>query len=430
MQYGFEVSEDFAEKLDKEDPLSEYRDRFYIPDDKIYLDGNSLGLLSEDAESSLKRVLDEWKDLGIGGWLEGEQPWFYFAEELGRRCADLVGAEEEEVVATGTTTVNIHTLISTFYEPENGRTKILADELNFPSDLYALEGQIELKELDPEEELVLIPSEDGLTLDEERIVEHMTDEVALILLPSVLYRSGQLLDMSYLTEEAHKRDIPIGFDCSHSVGAIPHKFDEWGVDFAMWCSYKYLNGGPGSTAFIYLNKKHFDKEPRLKGWFGYEKDRQFDLNIDFEPSKNAGGWQISSPAILNSAPLEGSFDIIEEAGIDKIREKSKKITSYFVYLVEELLSEEPYNFKIGTPKDPERRSGHIALIHEREALRINEALKSMGVVPDFRPPNIIRLAPIALYNTYHEVWQVVQYLKKIIEEEKYREFSKERKEIS
>ncbi len=430
MKYDFEVSEDFAKQLDLKDDLSEYRDRFHVPDGTIYLDGNSLGLASKDAEESILRVLDEWKELGIRGWLEGEQPWFYFAEELGKRCAELVGAEEEEVVATGTTTVNIHSLISTFYEPENGRTKILADELNFPSDLYALEGQIELKELDPEEELILVPSDDGLTLDEERIVEYMTDEVALILLPSVLYRSGQLLDIPYLTEEAHKRGIPIGFDCSHSVGTIPHEFDTWRVDFAMWCSYKYLNGGPGSTAFIYLNKKHFDKEPKLKGWFGYQKDKQFDLNVEFEPSQNAGGWQISSPAILNSAPLEGSFDIIEDAGIKNIRKKSKKITSYFVYLVEELLSEKPYNFKIGTPQDPDKRSGHIALMREKEAFRINEALKSMGVVPDFRPPNIIRIAPIALYNTYYEVWQVVQYLKKIIDEERYKEFSKERKAIS
>jgi len=430
MKYDFEFSEDFAKQLDRKDDLLEYRDRFHVPDGTIYLDGNSLGLASKNAEESILRVLDEWKELGIRGWLEGEQPWFYFAEELGKRCAELVGAEEEEVVATGTTTVNIHSLISTFYEPKNNRTKILADELNFPSDLYALKGQIELKCLDPEEELILVPSEDGLTLDEEKIVEHMTDEVALILLPSVLYRSGQLLDIQYLTEEAHKRDIPIGFDCSHSVGAVPHEFDKWNVDFAMWCSYKYLNGGPGSTAFIYLNKEYFDKEPKLKGWFGYQKDKQFDLNVEFAPSKNAGGWQISSPAILNSAPLEGSFDIIEDAGIKNIRKKSKKITSYFVYLVEELLSEKPYNFKIGTPLDPDKRSGHIALMREKEAFRINEALKSMGVVPDFRPPNIIRIAPIALYNTYYEVWQVVQYLKKIIDEEKYKEFSKERKAIS
>ena len=430
MDYDFELSKDFAEELDREDPLSEYRERFYIREGTIYLDGNSLGLLSEDAESSLLRVLNEWKELGIKGWLEGEQPWFYFAEGLGKRCADFVGAEEEEVVATGTTTVNIHSLISTFYEPENEKTKILADELTFPTDIYALEGQVQLKGMDPEEELVLVRSDDGLTLNEERIVDMMRDDISVILLPSVLYRSGQLLDMEYLTEEAHKRGIPIGFDCSHSVGAVPHRFDEWDVDFAMWCSYKYLNGGPGSTAFIYLNKKHFDKEPKLKGWFGYQKEKQFDLNIEFEHSKDAGGWQISSPAILNSAPLEGSFDILEEAGIEKIREKSKKITSYFVYLVEELLSEEPYNFKIGTPKDPEKRSGHIALIHEEEALRINEALKSMGVVPDFRPPNIIRIAPIPLYNMYEEVWQVVQYLIKIIDEEKYREFPKERKAIS
>lgn len=430
MYYDFETSKKFADKLDKEDPLKNYKDRFYIPDDTIYLDGNSLGLLSKDAEQSINRVLNEWKELGIKGWLEGEQPWFYFAEKLGGRCAQLVGAEEEEVVATGTTTVNIHSLISSFYEPKNGRTKILADELNFPTDLYALDGQIELKERCPEEELILIPSDDGLTLDEERIVEYMTDDVAVILLPSVLYHSGQLLDISYLVKEAHKRGIPIGFDCSHSVGVVPHEFDEIGVDFAMWCSYKYLNGGPGSTAFIYLNKKHFDKEPKLKGWFGYEKEKQFDLKVKFEHSKNAGGWQISSPAILSSAPLEGSFNIIEEAGIKPIREKSKKITSYFIYLVEELLFEEPYNFKIGTPKEAGKRSGHVALIHEKEALRINEALKSMDVVPDFRPPNIVRIAPIPLYNTYIEVWQLVHCLRKIIDEGIYRKFSKERKAIS
>jgi kynureninase len=429
MKAEFETSEDFARKLDSEDDLAGFRQRFYIPKDVVYMDGNSLGLLCKDSERSVLRVLDEWRSLGIAGWLDAERPWFYFAEELGKTCASLVGAEPDEVMLSGTTTVNIHHLVNTFYAPHGKRKKIIADELDFPSDVYALRSILKLRGTDPNRDLILAPSADGRFLDESEIVKLMDEEAAVVFLPSVLYRSGQLLDIHYLTKEAHRRDIPIGFDCSHSVGSVPHYFDKWGVDFALWCSYKYLNGGPGSTAFLYVNKKHFGRDPALAGWFGYAKDRQFDMSLKFEHSRNAGGWQISSPAILSSAPVEGSLRVTLEAGIDAIREKSLRMTSYLIWLVDEILSKEPYGFSVGTPREDSRRGGHVAIEH-KEALRISEALRSRGVVPDFRPPNIVRIAPIPLYNTYHEVWQVVHHLKDIVDKKEYERFSMTRKAIS
>jgi len=429
MKDGFEAGESYPRRLDLEDPLAGFRDRFYIPKGSIYVDGNSLGLLCRDSEDSIHNVLDDWRTLGIGGWLGGKRPWFYFAEQIGAMCSSLVGAEPEEVILTGTTTVNIHQLVNTFYEPHGSRRKIIADELDFPSDIYALRSILKLRGMNPDRDLIFAPSVKSHFLEEDDIVRLMDEEVALVFLPSVLYRSGQLLDLRYLTEEAHKREILIGFDCCHSVGSVPHYFDKWGVDFALWCGYKYLNGGPGSTAFLYVNKKHFGREPALAGWFGYVKEKQFDMSLRFEHSENAGGWQISSPTILSSAPLEGSLKILLEAGIDALRTKSLKMTSYLTSLVDEVLSPNPFNFSIGTPREEERRGGHIAVEHE-EALRISEALRSRGVVPDFRPPNIIRIAPIPLYNTFHEIWQVVQHIKEIIEKREYERYSKQRKAIS
>jgi len=423
---SFEVGEDYAVRLDAEDPLASFRDRFYQIPGVIYMDGNSLGLLSRDAEESLLKVLDEWKQLGVSGWTQGRIPWVWYGERLGALMAPLVGAEPEEVVVAGSTTVNLHTLVATFYRPEGERRKILADEFNFPSDIYALSAQIRLRGGDLEEDLVLVKSKDGRTIDESDITDAMTDEVALVLLPSVYYRSGQLLDMERLTEAAHERNIPIGFDCSHSVGVVPHRLDDWSVDFAFWCNYKYMNGGPGCTASLYVNRRHFGAWPGLAGWWGHDRATQFDMELSFTPAMSAGAWQIGTISMLSSAPIEGAAHLMLEAGMEKIREKSLRITGYLMFLLEEFLSAPPYGFSVGTPLEPERRGGHVAVEHPTEAFRIGEALKARGVLPDFRPPNVIRLAPIPLYTSYHDVWKVVQHLRVIIDKREYERFPKER----
>ena len=415
MNDALNTGEEYALDLDRRDPLSGYRDRFNMPADTIYMDGNSLGLLPHDSVNSVNRALEEWRTMGIGGWLNGKPPWFFFAEELGAKASQIVGARPEEVVATGTTTVNIHALVSTLYSPGSGRTKIMASAMDFPTDIYALKSQLSLKGYDPGEHLVLVPADENGFIDEERAVSMMSGEISLALFPSVLYRSGQLLDIPRLTEEAHARDIVIGFDCCHSVGAVPHEFNEWDVDFAVWCSYKYLNGGPGSPAFLYLNRRHFNREPALAGWFGCIKERQFDMDLEFEHAKCAGGWQISSTGILGSAAVEGALDLILEAGIGRIREKSAAMTSYLISLVEAVLKGSPYNLTIGSPRDAGRRGGHVALRRAGRAQGICEALKRRGIVPDFRPPDIVRIAPVALYNTFHEIWMVVAALREIID---------------
>ncbi|MBP1661214.1 MAG: kynureninase [Candidatus Aminicenantes bacterium] len=420
---------DEARRLDRADPLGRFRRRFFTRPGTIYLDGNSLGLLSRDSAASLQKVLKSWETLGVRGWLEADPPWFTLAERLGARCAALVGAAPDEVVLSGTTTVNIHALVNTFFRPEGRRTKIVADELDFPTDVYALKSALKLRGLDPADHLVLVPSADGLTLDEGEIARRFDGTVALAFLPSVLYRSGQLLDMGFLTARAHEKGVIIGFDCSHSVGAVPHAFDEWGADFALWCSYKYLNGGPGATAFLYVNRRHFGKDPALAGWFGSAKDKQFDMSLDFEPAPSAGRWQISSPSILNAAPLIGSLSIFEEAGIEAVREKSLRMTRFLMDLVDGLLTEAPYGFSIGTPREDRRRGGHVALVHP-EGLRIAEALRGRGVVPDFRPPDIVRIAPVALYNTYAEMGELVRHLRDIMATRAYERFPAERKAVS
>jgi kynureninase len=429
MDTAFTLTIDHARELDRNNKLLSFRKRFFVPENKIYMDGNSLGLLSVDAEQSLLRVLDEWKNLGIDGWMEAERPWFWFAEEIGAMASQLVGAKPEEVILTGTTTVNIHALVGSFYEPKGKRTKILADELNFPSDLYALQGQLKLKGFDPEQQLLLVKATPEGLLDEQSVIDLMSEEVALIFLPSVLYRSGQLLDIEKLTTAAHERGIPIGFDCSHSVGAVPHHFNDWDVDFALWCSYKYLNGGPGCAAFLYANQKHFGKDPLMTGWFGCDKNRQFDMLNTFMPANNAGRWQISSPGILGTSPIEGSMKIILEAGIENIRWQSLRLTDYLLALLKEKIIPHHASLRIITPLQAKQRGGHIAIEHP-EALRICQALKHYGIIPDLRPPNIIRLAPVSLYNTFEEVFNVVEILAEIMQNKEYENYSRQRKAIS
>jgi kynureninase len=407
-----ETDKSYATTLDAADPLAKFRSRFHLPPGCIYFDGNSLGVLAKEGENTLARILEEWKKRGIQAWNDGESPWLTMGQRLGAELAPLLGVAAEEVIVTGTTTVNLHALVSTFYG--GGRTKILADNLTFPTDIYALRSQARLRGRDPAAAVILVDSDDGRFLDEQRIIAAMTDDIAVAVLPAVLYRSGQLLDMERLCAAARERGIVVGFDCSHSIGVVPHRLGRWGADFAVGCSYKYLNGGPGCPGFLYLSERHFDKEPGLAGWFGYRRDKQFDLLVDFEHERAASGWQVSSPGILGMAPLEGALRVIAEAGLEAIREKSIRMTSYFIELIDALLPEGRSGCRIGTPREPVRRGGHVAVEHA-DAPRIFETLAARGVIGDLRPPNVIRLAPSPLYNSFGEIWEVVNRLREIID---------------
>ncbi|MEH7308417.1 kynureninase [Neobacillus drentensis] len=421
------LSLEYAQQLDMEDQLNRFREEFYIKPNSIYMDGNSLGLLSKRAEKTLLESLNDWKEHGIDGWTNGKHPWFFLSEKLGEMIAPLVGASANEVIVTGSTTVNLHQLVATFYKPEGTRTKILADELTFPSDIYALQSQLRIHGFDPETHLVRVKSRDGRFLEEEDIIEAMTDDIALIILPTVLYRSGQILDMKRLTAEANKRGILIGFDGCHSIGAISHSFSEWGVDFAYWCNYKHLNGGPGSVGGLYVNSKHFGTAPGLAGWFGSKKEKQFDMEHTLTPADSAGAYQIGTPHVLSLAPLLGALEIFAEAGIENIRAKSLKINQFLMDLLDQEAA--GMGFTIGNPVEDFRRGGHVSLEHI-EAARICKALKENGIIPDFRAPNIIRLAPVALYTSYTDVWEVVQILKKIMNEKQYEKFKNGREVVA
>lgn len=420
---NFQATLEYAKELDKEDSLSRFREEFYLKPGSIYMDGNSLGLLSKSAERTLLESLEDWKEHGIDGWLQGNHPWFFMAEELGKKLAPLVGGSPEEVIVTGSTTVNLHQLVSTFYKPEGIRSKILADELTFPSDIYALQSQLRIHGYDPNQHLIRVKSRDGRFLEEEDIIAAMRDDIALIVLPTVLYRSGQILDIKRLTEAAHIKGILIGFDACHSAGSIPHYFSEWDVDFAFWCNYKHLNGGPGGVGGLFVNRRHFGKMPGLAGWFSSAKEKQFDMEHTLTPANSAGAFQIGTPHVLSMAPLIGSLEIFTEAGIENIRDKSLKINQYLIVLIEQELAD--FGFFIGSPRGDARRGGHVSLEHS-EAARICKALKENGIIPDFRAPNIIRLAPVALYTSYEEVWKVVQTLKTIMTEKQYVNYKNER----
>jgi len=415
LELKFDTSEASAKQLDDSAGLN-YADRFYKLPGKIYMDGNSLGLLSKDAERALLAALEDYKKYAIDGWLEGETPWFYFPESIAARMAALVGALPDEVIISSSTTVNLHNMLATFYRPSGKRTKLVMDELNFPSDIYAGQSHTNLHGLS-DDNLVLIKSRDGNTLNEDDILAAFTNEVCVAVLPAVLYRSGQLLNMEKLTKAAHEKGVIIGFDGCHSVGSVPHKLHDWDVDFAIWCCYKHINGGPGAPAGIFVNKRHYSGSPGLPGWFSYNKDKQFDMAIEFEPAASAGSWQVGTPNIFSMAPLAGSLNLFEEAGIEHLRKKSLHMTAYMMFLIDNLLK--GCGFSIATPREDDRRGGHVALAHESEAIRINACLKNHGIIPDFRFPNIIRLAPEPLYTSYHEIWQVVATVKTIMDKKEY-----------
>ncbi|MFB0957429.1 MAG: kynureninase [Clostridiaceae bacterium] len=415
----FEDGLAFARAMDEQDPLRRFKERFYIPQDGIYMDGNSCGLCSRDAEETLLRALDDWKTYGIDVWSHPEANYFLYQDRLASLMAPLIGAKGSEVTICTNTTINIHKALATFYHPTPERFRILLDDLNFPTDKYAVDSQVKLHGLDPADAVKVVPSRDGKTLHEEDLIEAMTEDVCLILLPAVLYRSSYLVDMKKIADAARDRGIICGFDLSHSIGSVPHDFAAIDCDFAVWCNYKYLNGGPGAIAGLYINEKHFDRGPGLAGWQGNRKDTQFDLNMNFEPAHYAGAWQTGTQPILSMAPIEGSLRMFAEAGIENVRAKSLNLTAYLMYLIDEKLK--TWGFSYGNPTQDDRRGGHVALEHE-DAIRINKALKDRGVIPDFRYPNVIRLAPVAFYVSYEDVYRLVEILIDIMESRAYEQY--------
>lgn len=411
--------------LDAADSLARFRSEFFLPPGKIYLDGNSLGLLSRYAEAALAHVLDQWRTQGIGGWSDGAPPWLTLAGRAAEKLAPLLGAAPDQICLAGQTTANLHQLLATLYEPARAeRRVILADELAFSSDRYALQSHLRLRGLDPAAHLRLIPSRDGQTLRLDDLLDALAaPDVQLAVLPSVIFTSGQLLDLATLTRKAHERGVLIGWDLSHSVGAVPHALDRDGPDFAVWSHYKWLNAGPGSVGGMYLHRRHFDRAPGLAGWWGVRADRRFAMARDHDRAPGAAALHIGTPHILSLAPLLGSLELVTEAGgVGALRAKSLRLTDYLLARFDAELA--PLGFALATPRAASVRGGHLALAHP-EGWRICQALLDADVVPDFRYPDLIRLAPSPLYTSFADCAEAMDRLVRIVQTKTYENFSGE-----
>lgn len=376
----------------------------------IYLDGNSLGPLSYAAQSAIERRLKQWQYKGVAAWDE----WFELAERLNPALAKLIGAKPNEVITTGSITSNLHALLATFYKPTEKRKNLLATSLDFPSDLYALRAWADRYG----GKLNLIPSQDGHTLEPHDIEAALTEDIAVAVLPTVLYRSGQVLDWAAITQLGQSKGIIMGWDAAHSIGALPHQFHQEAIDFAVWCTYKYLNAGPGAPGGLFIHERHHHLKPGLPGWWGNDKASQFEMAAEFRPANHAGAHQISTPSILALAGLEGSLAIFEELTIEAIRERSLELTNYLIGLADTILPDMP----VRSPRGRAQRGGHVVLEHP-EAKLLSLALRSKHIIPDYREPNLLRLAPVALYNTETELDQTVQTLRELLNNGSYKAFS-------
>jgi kynureninase len=398
--------------LDAKDALAPLKKLFRLSAGVRYFNGNSLGLLSEPAERAVRDVLDVWQSIGVDGWFTGPRAWLGMMDKVSAQIAPLIGADPQEVTTANSTTVNLHQLLATLYRPTGTKRKILVDETIFCSDLYAIQSHLQLRGLDPIGDLIIVPTVDGVHLSEETLAERMSEDVAFAVLPSVVYHTGQLLDMQRLIEAARERDVIIGFDCSHSVGCVPHELSRWGADFAFWGGYKYLNGGPGAVGGLYLNRRHFGRAPGLAGWFGCTKDRFLEMNFEFDPARDAEALQISTPFILSMAPLSGALSIISQAGIDAIRAKSLQLNRLLMDLVDARLSHR--GISLITPREDHRRGGHVALAHP-QAEALCRVLHERQVIADYRKPDILRLCPSPLYTSFEDCFDAIEQLVSILE---------------
>ena len=412
----------FAEAQDKIDPLAHYRDAFYIPVDKddnelIYMCGNSLGCQPKAVAQYIEQELNDWANLGVEGHFDAENPWMPYHEQLAIPMAEIVGAKPSEVVIMNTLTTNLHLMMVSFYNPTPSRHKIIIESDAFPSDKYAVESQIKQRGYDPSESLLLWKPREGEDLccyeDLEALVKEHGDSIALLLIGNTNYYSGQFYPVKKITELGHNNGSKVGFDLAHGVGNVMPNLHDNGPDFAVWCTYKYLNSGPGSLGGCFVHERHHTDNniQRFTGWWGQNKDTRFNMRKGFDPIPTAEGWQLSNPPILSMAAVKASLDIFAEAGMKNIRAKSEKLTGYLEYLVNDLNNE---HISIITPSDPSQRGCQLSIQVKNADKQLHTKLTEAGVISDWREPDVIRVAPAPLYNNFQDVFEMVQRLNKIL----------------
>lgn len=415
----------FALELDAEDKLSQFRNEFIFPQhngaDMIYLCGNSLGLQPYEAITQLTQQMNNWSALAVEGWFEGDTPWMQYHKQLTRSLAGIVGALDTEVVAMNALTVNLHFLLVSFYKPNADRFKIIMEGGAFPSDQYAIESQVRFHGYDPKEAIVeVFPRHGEDTLYTEDIIQTINDhadELALVMFGGINYYTGQFFDIRSIVSAAHQTGAYAGFDLAHAAGNVPLKLHDWDVDFACWCSYKYMNSSPGGISGAFIHEKHFKNKElnRFAGWWGYREDKRFEMKPGFKPQEGVEGWQVSCAPVLLMAAHKGALNVFDKAGgIEPLREKSKLLTGYLEFLIEEInTSHQKQLFKIITPKNKEQRGCQLSIVCENGKTIFDYLVKN-GVLGDWREPDVIRLSPVPLYNSFKDVYMAGKYLSEAV----------------
>ena len=423
--YNFERTLEYAKQMDLEDPLKDLREEFIFPiknnEPFIYLCGNSLGLQPKAAKQVINRQLENWGNLAVEGWFDGEEPWMYYHKSLKEMIAEIVGANASEVCPMNTLTVNLHLLMVSFYKPDNKRYKIIMEAGAFPSDQYAMESQVRFHGLDPADAIIEVAPRDGeYTLRTEDITAMIAkhgDEVALVLFGGINYFTGQWFDMKEITQAGHAVGAIVGFDLAHAAGNVPVQLHDWEVDFACWCSYKYQNSGPGGISAIFVHEKHFNDQSlnRFSGWWGYKEATRFKMEKGFIPEVGADGWQVSCTQVIPMALHHAALELFKKAGfMEPLRKKSILLTAYLIYTIDQVniaLGQEYY--KVITPKHENERGAQVSIIAKQDGKLVFEQLVEHHVLGDWREPNVIRLSPAPLYNSFEDIFTTGNLLLKI-----------------
>ena len=419
---SFENTLAYARQLDSEDPLASYRDKFHIPKDKngqdwLYFTGNSLGLQPKTTQKYIQQELDDWANYGVEGHFEAKNPWMPYHELLTASMAKIVGAKPIEVVVMNTLTTNLHLLMVSFYRPTKTKYKIVIESDAFPSDRYAVQSQLQFHGFDSASGLVEWKPRQGEELlrieDLETILAEQGDEIALLLIGGVNYYTGQYLDLKRIAELGHAKNCVVGIDLAHGAGNVSPDLHDSGIDFAAWCSYKYLNAGPGSLGGLFVHEKHANNSdlPRFAGWWNHNKETRFNMRQPFDVMKGAEGWQLSNPPILSMAAIKASLDMFDEVGMKALRNKSEKLTGYFEFLIHQMNSD---SIKIITPSNPKERGCQLSIQVKNADKSLHKKLTENNIITDWREPDVIRCAPVPLYNRFEDVFKMVAVLKSLL----------------